>query len=129
MSAPFVVRLEEGDRHVELNGPCGDPGVDLAERLAPVDGRLPRSQQVEVRAVQHEHAEGPPRARATHARLTHALAPFWGAATPGGSTLPSAPAGVPDNTLRAAASTTSAGMSARTVQPPAVASTQRSRPP
>src|SRR5450759_2086856 len=126
---PLVVRLEEGDRHVELNGPCGDPGVDLAERFAPVDGRLPGSQQVEVRAVEHEHAKGPPRARATHARLTHALTPLCGAAMPAGSTLPTAPAGVPDNTLRAAASTTSAGMSARTVQPPAVASTHGSRPP
>ena len=71
----LVVRLEEGDREAQLRRPRGDPGVDLVERLVPVDLGLAGADQVEVRPFQHEdgrHRGLPAASRELAARSTRA---------------------------------------------------------
>ena len=94
----LVVRLEEGDREAELRGLRRDPGMDLVERLVAVDLGLAGADQVEVRALQHEHGR-------------HRGLPLGVASRPA-----------------AARSTSAGSMSSRMTTPSAVGRTQRRRP-
>jgi len=51
----FVVRLKALDGGAARPSLFGDERVDLGQRHAPVDLRLARAEQIEVRAMQHHH--------------------------------------------------------------------------
>src|SRR5439155_21030399 len=53
----FVVRLEEVDLEPELAGSSRDFGMDVIERVAAVDLRLARAEEVQVRALEDEDVD------------------------------------------------------------------------
>src|ERR1035437_3878423 len=53
----LVVRLQAFDLEAQLGPASPEPLVDLSQRRVPVDLRLARSEQVQVRSVEDEHAD------------------------------------------------------------------------
>jgi hypothetical protein len=67
-----VVRLAEGQRRAGLLGASAEVALDVGERRAPVDARLARAEQVEVRSVEdvdRDHGEEGTPARFADARV------------------------------------------------------------
>ena len=53
---PLVVRLEEVDFEAELRAARRDPGVDLVERLPPVDLGFARPEEVQIGSLEDQDA-------------------------------------------------------------------------